>query len=150
MEQRRLQVESSAVRGPAHKNLFTQGSDADRICRSVRTQHKNTSENVASLMQTVESTQLQESSHQPQGVTTPRSNPATVQCTKGKRTHSKEDDAQKTHTHKIHQGGHTSLVEDLMWMFFILGQKPRRPTAPETNSPQVQPTLQVRSGKSRF
>lgn len=137
-------------RGPCAENLFTQRSDADRICRSVRTQHENTRENVASLMRAVESTQLQESSHQSQGVTTPRSNPATVQYTKGKHTHSKEDEARKTHTHKINQGGHTSLVEDLMWMFFILGQKPQRPTAPETNSPQVQPTMQVRSGKSRF
>lgn len=150
MEQRPLRVESSAVPRPCPENLFTQRSDADRICRIVRTQHKNTSENVASLMRTVESTQLQESSHQSQRVTTPRSNPATVQYTKGKHTHSKEEEAQKTHTHKINQGGHTSLVEDLVWMFFILGQKPQRPTAPETNSPRVQPTMQVRSGKSRF
>lgn len=60
-------------------------------------------------MRAVESTRLQESSHQSQGVTTPRSNPATVQYTKGKHTHSKEDEVQKTHTHKINKGGHTSL-----------------------------------------
>lgn len=79
-------------------------------------------------MQTVESTWLQESSLQSHGVPTSRSNPATVQYTKGQHIHYKEDE-KHTHTHIINQGERQS----------ILGEKTWRLRATETSSPQVQP-----------
>lgn len=58
--------------------------------------------------------------------------------------------------HKVNEGGHTSFAEDLVWMFFSLGQQARRhlihppPPTSHPSSPKFSRRCQVRSGKSQF